>query len=1240
MAPSAKPAREEKGPASIGSVRSALRKLGRSVKHAPTGFLLDQISSSLIEGFLPTQRLPEGWSTVSAEDLSKRFLALAAPVSLLLRKPWAAKDYKCVQAIGKDYAMACRTLLELDGNSDQECDFVKFWINRRFQEAVGDVGLPTRREGGKVVKVNQTLDTGHILLPCPPSLIAAGFADRNLFVGKVAQLLRVVRLKTRRGDFNSLSIMNSFLMLKRGWSPLGIPSLVKNLVGHQTDLTREPEPLTEELAGAIRQSVFSVLKLVDLDKTALQKLNLPQRAVTSTCGVDGGANAALATLLGPVLTANALESSHFNDSKVWDEFSRRSTTRVNEIREQLNRDLLKERDIRVTPDVLRQYDLKYKPSVSPSLPTGARLNMVQLDSMENSAKREIFDKIETVRQLYNDVIDAPLLRNSVVVIPEDCKFRIITVGNAIVNASLATLHGHLQKCWAATPYYTGPNWEQRVLEWAPIFSVDGQLFIWHSVDYKSATDNLNRWSTHAASEAVLEKLAEFLPEDFQTFLGGATIDYPMSKDIKKAFEWTKDVYGQDVPPKLKPSINQTNGQLMGHTLSFPLLCMINLATLQLALKRVVRDGLMSQLDADKVMSRVLINGDDLLFAAPAWFVAYWEVVAKELGLTTTVGKSFSSPSFAMVNNVFYSMVSDPLQWEKGKRNRIVGYLNQAIIYGPVRGVPLEELTEADLDAVSTPNNYLGRTFQDMAETLPPGLASEYLDGFLRGSPWGFRYGSRIVAPHPFVSRRLGGLGLKGDHAPERWRDPKSVSDAQRAIAGACVTGRLSSLFSAKDEVLKSHNQARAEIKRRLPKPWPVISGLSDDSDLHAAFLTTQRLENDDLLVHCDCKGLGPFDPGNDLCPFGGHRCDAKLATIKHDIALRNPHGSEEEKTYKRWKQACIGPPVPKDAVKVRHLQKRSVLKMLETVPLTASECLAGDVDFLYPTLPSRMPNAPLSFVGSGTSLSQVTREIFPGEKRFSAYAQSLLFPNAFALPLEMRKPGVEKRHRHKVMQEALVQLGTWGCPPDEGLDNGARRSDTDEDKEMWSEIMYPVMYHSQYVLGTTGQVLNPGKGDLENVKPVTAETLADAEINLQKYIEWCVSRPIPSAAPLGLANLALPVLPPYHPTLQFGSLEPVDIDLDILPGGQPALQRPHEPFLLTRQVTKRRPISDRRLESAQTERFGPEEDRGMNTKVLIHQDLSDSPYIGRIGSFEPAVSTCSAWRMGLASFTGGITVSN
>lgn len=1242
MAQSAKPTAGEQGPVTFGHVRSALRQLGRVSKNARVGYLLDQVSSSLAVEFLPTQHLPKGWSAVPAEDLAKRFLAVAAPVSIILRTPWKNKSYNCVQAIGKDFASACRTLLELDGNTDQDFDFVKFWCNRKFQVAIGDVGLPTRREGGKVVKANQVLDTGHILLPCSPSLTAAGFAERDLFTGKVAQLLRVILLKTRRGDPKNLAIMTSFLMIKRGWSHLGIPSLVKTLVGHQADLTREPEPLTAELSGAIRDAVHGVLRGVQLDKDPLQKVKLPLKACASTCGVDGGANAAIACLLGPVLTANVIENSTiFAETRNFDDFTRRSTIQLITAREKENRELLKARGVRLNPDVLKQFDVTYGPEVNEGLPPAPRMNLVQIDSMENSAKREVFDKIETARQLLSDVIEPSLLINYVTCIAEDCKFRIITAGNALVNASLATLHGHLQKCWAATPYYTGPGWEQRVLEWAPVFSIKGELFIWHSVDYKSATDNLNRWSTHAASEAVLEFLSEYLPEDFKTFLGGATIVYPKDKSIEKYFKWTKNAAGQNVPPLLKESILQTNGQLMGHVLSFPLLCMINLATLQLANKRAVAEGLMSQEDSDKVMSRVLINGDDLLFAAPAWFVAYWEKVATSLGLTTTVGKSFSSPTFAMVNNVFYSMVSDPLQWKTGKRNQIVGYLNQAIIYGKNRGVQLEELSPDDLEATSPPSNYLGRTFREMAERLPVGLASEYLDGFLRASPWPDRFGSRIVVPHPRIAASAGGLGLLKDQVPERWNDPKSVGDVHRALAGASITGRASSLY-VKDAAPRD-TSVRSEILRKLPKPWPVIDGLPSDSPLHKSFLTTQRLESDGLLIHCDCGGVGPFDPETGECPEGGTRCDTKLSSLRHDLSLRVTKGSAGEKTFKSWKQACVGTARPtKHVATICHLKKESVAKMLEIVPLTAEDCLSIGVTYLYPVLPRRMPNAHVSFIGSGVSLKQVSREFFPGTTRFEAYAQSFLFPNAFALPIQLRKIGVHKTHRHKLMQSSLWELGSYGRGPDEGLDGEGPAFDRrcaapdPEHVKLWNDIHFPLKCHRKYVLGKTGLSLEPGRKEVP--KDVTVASRMAAEQSLDEYTKWCLSRPVSTATPLGLPNLGLPVQPPYRPVLEFGDLGPCDIvsENDILPGGRPPPQRPNEPFLLARKVTPRRRISERRLEKAQIERFGPLDERWMDLNFDV-LNLQESAYIGHIGSNGPAVpGTSRAFRMGSASFVTAI----
>jgi len=80
------------------------------------------------------------------------------------------------------------------------------------------------------------------------------------------------------------------------------------------------------------------------------------------------------------------------------------------------------------------------------------------------------------------------------------------------------------------------------------------------------------------------------------------------------------------------------GQMMGHILSFPLLCLINKAVSCMALPpdRFIR-----------------VNGDDVLFAASPREYREWEIHTKNVGLKKSVGKNYYSRDMAMINSEVY-----------------------------------------------------------------------------------------------------------------------------------------------------------------------------------------------------------------------------------------------------------------------------------------------------------------------------------------------------------------------------------------------------------------------------------------------------------------------------------------------------------------------------------------------------------------------------------------------------------
>jgi len=149
------------------------------------------------------------------------------------------------------------------------------------------------------------------------------------------------------------------------------------------------------------------------------------------------------------------------------------------------------------------------------------------------------------------------------VIPEPGKFRIITAGDASLYTYLQPLQGSLLSNWQNCHHSTmNENWEEEVRGW---YIPEG--WVWNSGDYKAATDQLN-WNTSMEAIDEIKKIYH-LPDNFVSGFEGTEIQYS-GKDVKRFS------FGSE---RLPTSIWQRNGQLMGHPLSFPVLCVINLAAL-------------------------------------------------------------------------------------------------------------------------------------------------------------------------------------------------------------------------------------------------------------------------------------------------------------------------------------------------------------------------------------------------------------------------------------------------------------------------------------------------------------------------------------------------------------------------------------------------------------------------------------------------------------------------------------
>jgi hypothetical protein len=178
---------------------------------------------------------------------------------------------------------------------------------------------------------------------------------------------------------------------------------------------------------------------------------------------------------------------------------------------------------------------------------------------------------------------------------------------------------------------------------------------WVSGDYSAATDGLNLWFTKLAFEASLDKskLRPFDQDLLRDVLYEQRIHYPepMVKLSKGALS----------------SFLQTNGQLMGSVLSFPILCTINLVCYWVALEKYTG----KKIEMEDLP--VLVNGDDILFRSDSRLYQLWLEEISRVGFTLSLGKNYVHPRVLTVNSQLYTFTNG--------RFTFLGYLNTGLLTG-------------------------------------------------------------------------------------------------------------------------------------------------------------------------------------------------------------------------------------------------------------------------------------------------------------------------------------------------------------------------------------------------------------------------------------------------------------------------------------------------------------------------------------------------------------------------------
>jgi len=178
---------------------------------------------------------------------------------------------------------------------------------------------------------------------------------------------------------------------------------------------------------------------------------------------------------------------------------------------------------------------------------------------------------------------------------------------------------------------------------------------WFSIDYSAATDGLSWKYSSRILNHVLSKVDPSLRDLALKVLGPHDLHYPVKG--KREIEFRG---------------KQQNGQLMGSILSFPILCLANLGVYLSATSMFHWDWS----DVDR-LNHVLVNGDDMIYAADKCLWYDHVRIAGEVGLEMSVGKAYQHRVYANINStsIHYDLSdssSTPYQ---------INYLNSGLYFG-------------------------------------------------------------------------------------------------------------------------------------------------------------------------------------------------------------------------------------------------------------------------------------------------------------------------------------------------------------------------------------------------------------------------------------------------------------------------------------------------------------------------------------------------------------------------------
>jgi len=332
---------------------------------------------------------------------------------------------------------------------------------------------------------------------------------------------------------------------------------------------------------------------------------------------------------------------------------------------------------------------------------------------------------------------------------EALKVRVITKGNPSAQTAMKALQRFLFKRLSRFGTFRslicGGDLDQTFLE-KTLGRLSGEQK-WLSGDYEAATDNLRGW----VSEVIMNQICDHLR------ITGVERDIAL-----------RLLTGHIIDGKA-----QTNGQLMGSIISFPVLCIANAALCRMVVEQdrsFTSAGGYRPQKLSLQQSQILINGDDLLLKVTPFGRWLWGLIGnKTMGLIESVGKTYYSTEFVEMNSRAYAYRADNsspyTDIRTGKVRQHFFFptplINLGLVYGLVRSAA-GGVKESSLVATDR-NMSLGARMRELhAEVGAGGGFGAGVWGRIKWKCLSLNQTSLSRTSCPwFVTERLGGLGIPG-----------------------------------------------------------------------------------------------------------------------------------------------------------------------------------------------------------------------------------------------------------------------------------------------------------------------------------------------------------------------------------------------------------------------------------------------------------------------------------------------